>query len=155
MYVIYFFCIKLLIISGQKNTVLADELGYDVTYIGKWINGKRLPTVKNIIGINKSIAEFVVEFSDVSDLELRELLGVKGTDNILSYIENLLMDAYNVATGKNPLDESLEPDNDVLNSNYEYNGYFMLSPTERRSYFRDVLNKDVEKVDIFRCCYDG
>ena len=34
---------KLIQFSGQKNYSLAKELGYDVSYISKWISGERLP----------------------------------------------------------------------------------------------------------------
>ena len=39
---------KLIQFSGQKNYSLAKELGYDVSYISKWISGAMLPASKNI-----------------------------------------------------------------------------------------------------------
>lgn len=37
---------KLLEITCEKNFRLANYLGYDVTYISKWINGNKLPSKK-------------------------------------------------------------------------------------------------------------
>ena len=39
---------KLLYLSNQKEITLAKQLGYDISYISKWINGKNLPTQKSI-----------------------------------------------------------------------------------------------------------
>lgn len=42
-----------------KYGALADALGYDISYISKWINGIRLPTAKNIDSLNQNIAHYV------------------------------------------------------------------------------------------------
>ena len=39
---------KLLDLSNQKKSALAKVLGYDVSYISKWISGKNLPTQKSM-----------------------------------------------------------------------------------------------------------
>ena len=52
---------KLIQFSGQKNYSLAKELGYDVSYISKWISGAMLPASKNIKNICEKTAKFVVD----------------------------------------------------------------------------------------------
>ncbi|MBS5181807.1 MAG: helix-turn-helix transcriptional regulator, partial [Streptococcus salivarius] len=52
---------KLIQFSGQKNYSLAKELGYDVSYISKWISGSMLPASKNIKNICEKTAKFVVD----------------------------------------------------------------------------------------------
>ena len=39
---------KLIYFLGEKNYSLARELGYDVSYLSKWISGTMFPTFKNI-----------------------------------------------------------------------------------------------------------
>ena len=51
---------KLLYLSNQKKITLAKELGYDISYISKWINGRNLPTQKSISSICKTTSEFIV-----------------------------------------------------------------------------------------------
>lgn len=67
---------KLIHFSGQKNYSLAVELGYDVSYISKWINSTMLPTSKNIKNICKATANFTVNFSNESSI-----------NDLLSYFE--------------------------------------------------------------------
>ncbi|MGL5695038.1 MAG: helix-turn-helix domain-containing protein, partial [Peptostreptococcaceae bacterium] len=67
---------KLIHFSGQKNYSLAIELGYDVSYISKWINSTMLPTAKNIKKINSTIANFVIRYLDEHSL-----------DDIIDYFE--------------------------------------------------------------------
>lgn len=57
---------KLIFFSGEKNYTLAYELGYDVSYISKWISGTMLPTHKNIKIISSKIANFILENTDKS-----------------------------------------------------------------------------------------
>jgi len=60
---------KLIYFSGQKNYSLAMKLGYDVSYISKWINLNMLPSAKNIKNISKTTSEFIVNSSSESSLD--------------------------------------------------------------------------------------
>ena len=60
---------KLIYFSGQKNYSLATELGYDVSYISKWINSTMLPSAKNIKNIIKITSNFIVDSSSDSSLD--------------------------------------------------------------------------------------
>lgn len=48
--------------SGAKESNLADKLGYDATYISKWLNGNKLPSMRNADFIMHEIAEFFSEY---------------------------------------------------------------------------------------------
>ena len=52
---------KLIYFSGIKNYSLAMKLGYDVSYISKWINLNTLPSNKNIKNISSITANFIVD----------------------------------------------------------------------------------------------
>ena len=60
---------QLLYISNQKKSTIAKELGYDISYISKWISGKNLPTSKNINKVCKSISNFIVKSLDTISYE--------------------------------------------------------------------------------------
>lgn len=38
---------QLLTLSGIKSAHLADALGYDTSYISRWVNDIKLPSLKN------------------------------------------------------------------------------------------------------------
>lgn len=59
---------KLLDITNEKNFRLAHFLGYDVTYISKWINGNKLPSHKNITEIIDKICNFFIDDLDKNTL---------------------------------------------------------------------------------------
>lgn len=46
----------LLTVTGLKNYVLAQALQYDVSYISKWVNGKKIPAEKNAEKILRGIS---------------------------------------------------------------------------------------------------
>lgn len=56
----------LLSISGLKSRHLALTLGYDVSYISRWINGVKLPSTKNNDRLFQDIAAFFVSNSEES-----------------------------------------------------------------------------------------
>ena len=77
---------KLLYISNQKKSTLAKELGYDVSYISKWINAKNLPTQKSISTICKVTAQFIVKSLTPSAMEeLIEYFEIDNDINIDTY----------------------------------------------------------------------
>ncbi|MBQ3422761.1 MAG: hypothetical protein IJH34_14130, partial [Romboutsia sp.] len=60
---------KLLYLSNQKKSVLAKVLGYDISYISKWINEKNLPTQKSISDICRTTAGFIVDSLNTSNMQ--------------------------------------------------------------------------------------
>ena len=90
---------KLLYLSNQKKSRLAKELGYDISYISKWINGKNLPTQKSINTICKTTSEFIVssltgkskdEFKHYFEIDIQ----IDDDTFLTQYIERSLKDAY-------------------------------------------------------------
>ena len=70
---------KLIIFTNTKIMVIANETGYDISYISKWCNKGILPTTRTISVINKKLSKvfaneimtqdrldnFFISFSDV------------------------------------------------------------------------------------------
>lgn len=74
---------KYLLEYGIKEQLLAGHLGYDVTYINKWINGNNLPSSKNSTDINKKIADFLMrKFNADFDLVYSNLKEAYSSDYI-------------------------------------------------------------------------
>lgn len=92
--------------SGQKNYSLARELGYDVSYISKWISGAMLPASKNIKHICEKTAKFIV--SNCTDSYKNEILKYYNLDtnnytndeDIIEYIQEMLNESYIFSTKK-------------------------------------------------------
>lgn len=125
---------KLIYFSGQKNYSLARELGYDVSYISKWISLAMLPTAKNIKKINSTIANFVIKYADEHSL-----------DDIINYFEvdkNQEDDICNVL--KNVIEEDLNE-----SYLYSYNKHNKKSAKNAQE-----VNNCIQKVNpVFRKKY--
>ena len=88
---------NLLYISKQKKSSLASYLGYDVSYINKWINSKNLPSVKRAAEICDNISKFIIEsLDDDSKKHLIEYfeLDNDGNDFLYEYIKDTLQEIY-------------------------------------------------------------
>lgn len=53
-------------ITALKKSALADEIGYDVSYVSHWISGTKKPSFKNNPALPNQIADFFVLHSDIS-----------------------------------------------------------------------------------------
>lgn len=125
---------KLLYLSKQKKSTLARELGYDISYISKWINAKNLPTQKNIASICKKTAEFIVKsLTTTSRQELIDYFeidtDVSGESVLVQYIERSLKESYITTAGKGSL-------NIYKNTRSEdnYNSIMHINPRLRKQY---------------------
>ena len=90
---------KLLHLSNQKKSSLAKALGYDVSYISKWITGKNLPTQKSISDICKITSEFIVDSLNMSHMqELKNYFEIdkdlESNSVLAQYLERSLKEAY-------------------------------------------------------------
>ena len=89
---------NLLYISNQKKSSLANALGYDISYINKWISSKNLPSAKRINEICKSISDFIIdsltESTHESLVNYFEIDINMDTDDLGDYIEKILKDSY-------------------------------------------------------------
>lgn len=88
---------KLLEITCEKNFRLANYLGYDVTYISKWINGNKLPSKKNIIEIIDGICQFFMD--NINETLLREIcyefeLNFSHKENVKKELSRYIYDCY-------------------------------------------------------------
>lgn len=136
---------KLLVICGQKNYMLANALGYNESYISKWIKGARLPSPKSIMDINRDISKFIV--SNIDESRTQNIitsyaldLSIKNNDNIKSEIqeslENILNEAYKESYGKKENLPSLYNENKLNSDN---NGSITISPKFKKDYLTSLI----------------
>lgn len=106
MEIMYSLLLKRLInYTDIKLILLAQELGYDVSYISKWCSGAKLPSAKNVFSINKTLskifAEIIFEEHNVheflKDFHTKMYFSNKLEESQIALetaIYNLLNDAY-------------------------------------------------------------
>ena len=92
--------------SGSKLSTVAEEVGYDVSYISKWCNKAKLPASKMAPNINRTLAnhfsheilkhEDLSTFSKTFDLEATP-------ENLNSIIYNLLKENYRNPAVQSPM----------------------------------------------------
>ena len=69
---------KLIRISNVKPQVLADRMGYDVSYISKWQSGAKLPSSRNAEELFGKMAHFfAVNTEAAQQKEIKEVLGLE------------------------------------------------------------------------------
>ncbi|MGL4914298.1 MAG: helix-turn-helix domain-containing protein [Romboutsia sp.] len=142
---------KLLYLSNQKKSTLARELGYDVSYISKWINAKNLPTQKNISTICKTVAEFIVKaLNPMSTQELIDYFEidteVKDEDILVRYLERSLKESYIATAGKGSLNIYKS-----TQSEDNYNSIIHINPRLRKQYLSKdfgIFASKSSKIDI-------
>ena len=83
--------------SGSKLSTVAEEVGYDVSYISKWCNKAKLPAAKMAPNINRTLANhFSREILKHEDLAaFSKMFLIEATpDSLNAAIYNLLKDTY-------------------------------------------------------------
>ena len=83
--------------SGSKLSTVAEEVGYDVSYISKWCNKSKLPAAKMAPNINRTLAKhFSTEILKHEDLStFSKTFSIDATpESLNSIIYNLLKDNY-------------------------------------------------------------
>ncbi len=83
--------------SGSKLSIVAEEVGYDVSYISKWCNKAKLPAAKMAPNINRTLANHfsreILKHEDLSSFSKH--FSVEATDITLNtIIYTLLKEAY-------------------------------------------------------------
>ncbi|MGL6106044.1 helix-turn-helix domain-containing protein [Romboutsia sp.] len=129
---------KLLYLSNQKKSTLAKELGYDVSYISKWVNGKNLPTQKSISTICKITSKFISGYlTPTSTQELIEYFEIDVQINNIEvmeqFLEKSLKESYEVTSGKSSINIYRS-----TRSEDGYNSVIHINPRLRKQY----LSKD-------------
>lgn len=148
---------KLLYLSNQKKSSLAKALGYDISYISKWINSKNLPSSKNANTICKDIANFIVESlteSTSDDIVKYFEIDIKENEDtrvyLLNIIEKYLKKSYLSTTGN--INKGA-----ILQETYtqeRYNSTNYVNPRLRKKFLaEDVIGyvEKNEKLDILIC----
>lgn len=83
--------------SGSKLSTVAEEVGYDVSYISKWCNKAKLPAAKMAPNINRTLANHfsneILKHEDLSTFS--KTFSVDATpESLNSIIYNLLKENY-------------------------------------------------------------
>ncbi len=140
---------KLLYISNQKKSSLAKFIGYDVSYINKWILSTYLPSSKRINEICKNISEFILDSLDESQLtnliDYFEIPNNSSEEYIGEYIENLLKEVYiDTINLNNKSIQNLPKD---THSEEYYNSFSMVKPNIVYNTFLNELNSVCDKEE--------
>lgn len=112
----------LLQISGQKNYALAAQLGYDVSYISKWITKSNLPANKNMAVIIEGITTFLME--TLSPLTLDQLCNfyqLENKEQLCMKLETSLLECYHFSSHKQTMETKSAQDYRLLNSHFSVN----------------------------------
>lgn len=138
---------KLLYLSNQKKSILAKELGYDISYISKWVNGKNLPTQKNISNICKLSSEFIVSsLSESSRAELKQYFEIeneiKDDSELKSYLEYSLKESY-----MNTAEKTIPNIYQKTNAEDNYNSIMHINPRLRKQYLSKYVQSHMKKSD--------
>lgn len=103
---------KLMEAAELKNSTLANDLQYDVSYISKWISGRMLPSTKGDRDVLKKISACIVQKGSeegrkvlMSDYEVISLAELEGAihDNLLAeynYVKEMERDTGNTIAPK-------------------------------------------------------
>ena len=62
-------------VCGVKSYILADALGYDPSYLSKWLNNSKRPPAAMIDGTAEEIAKVCVHSGDTSAFEISRRIG--------------------------------------------------------------------------------
>ncbi len=139
---------NLLYISNQKKSSLAHALGYDISYINKWISSKNLPSAKRINEICKDISIFIVESLTESTYEsvvnYFEIDINTGNDELAKYIEKILKEVYLEET-KGMRDKSNQNIPKSTHSEEFYNSMSSMKPTVINKELMNEINSTVNK----------
>lgn len=90
--------------ANIKQTQLAAHLGYDVSYISRWLNGTKLPSVKNNSPIFNQIADCVVKcLSPEESIAVCQSIGYSGDtspEKLRELVIDALRESYTLNAGK-------------------------------------------------------
>ena len=140
---------KILYISNQKKSSLAKFIGYDVSYINKWILSTYLPSSKRINEICKNISDFIIQSLDESGLinliDYFEIPSDSSKEYISQYIETILKEVYLDTINLN--NKSVQNLPKSTHSEEYYNSFSMVKPNIIYNTFFNELNNMSDKED--------
>lgn len=86
---------QILNISGMKLAQLSDALGYDSSYISRWVNDIKIPSLKNNDDLFEKIAQTALKSCDRNCMEhLKAVYTPDGQSDLLAALIASLRDAY-------------------------------------------------------------
>jgi len=139
---------NLLYISNQKKSSLAHALGYDISYINKWISSKNFPSAKRINEICKDISIFIVESLTESTYEsvvnYFEIDTNIDNNELANYIEKILKEVYLEET-RGMRDKSNQNIPKSTHSEEFYNSMSSMKPTVINKELINEINSVVNK----------
>ena len=95
--------------AGLTNTAISQAVQYDISYISKWLNGKMLPSEKNIESIISSIAACIITYSQKDNLSsLLNEYHCEDSRSLQNALQNTLRDTY--WQSKRPLESTAPPE---------------------------------------------
>ena len=131
---------KLLYVCNQKKTSLAKKLGYDISYINKWITSKNLPSSKRINEICANISSFIIDSLDEDTysnmIEYLEVPFDSNEEFLQNYLEDLLKETY--------MDTLTSNNKSLLNlpkNTHSEEYYNSLSVVKPNIIYKDFLNQ--------------
>lgn len=139
---------KLLYISNQKKSSLAKALGYDISYVNKWIASKNMPSGKRVNDICRGISSFIVhsldELTSKSLIEYFEMdIESNNREYIEKYIEDILKESY-IKT----IDESFKSKSNIPKNTHSeeyYNSTSYVKPNLLEKKLTSELNSYANK----------
>lgn len=88
---------QLLLVSGIKSTFLAESLGYDTSYVSRWVNDIKMPSLKNNEDLFEKISDIIVSNCNAAAREtLREIYISDGqAQNLETAVSSVLRETFN------------------------------------------------------------
>ncbi len=100
---------QILSVSGVRLAHLANGLGYDSSYISRWINDIKIPSLKNNDDLFKKISNTIVDCSTDSGLrQLRLQFCRCPGDDLREMLAQALQDSYAYASQNEPVAAYIE-----------------------------------------------
>lgn len=124
---------QLLDISGVKANYLADSLGYDASYISRWINDQKLPSLKNNHELFDKIASIIVKNCDGAAID-RLVAAYEGSSE--TALQDSIAESLKSTHKRSIFSSSLPstaPNSILVFNNYIHNIYSMCSAAVLKS----------------------
>ena len=137
---------QLIDFSSVKMYLVAETVGYDVSYISKWCNKGYLPSAKAAPKINGTLARLLSEditaHCDLQDFNSR--FGLQASEEDLeSAIRVMLQQAYDSSSRKETTEKTSKAENEDF-----YPVRTLVHTNEIRRFFRQIVEQQVNGVFI-------
>lgn len=138
-------------LTNIKIGYIAKELSYDISYISKWISGKRKPSSKNIPIINTRLSEIFAK-----EILKNNLVDKLKEDLDFSFSSSNNENVYNSSVKKSiniALNKSFQGDFHINKANNNNNLEYIIGDVEIKNklvkIFRESFSKNKNEINIF------